>query len=69
MAMELATSKPELLNEGLGGGGARGVGLGLRPGGGSREDHSLQHWCSPGRGGWRQRLARQHGSTGPSIGW
>ena len=38
------------LKEGLGGGWARGVGLG-------------------GQRSWRQRLARQHGSTGPSIGW
>ena len=44
IARELANSKPELLNEGLGGGWARGVGRGLRPGDGSREDHSLQHW-------------------------
>ena len=32
------------LRRGLGGGWARGVGLGPRPGVGSREDHSLQHW-------------------------
>ena len=44
LARELAKSKPELLKEGLGGGWARGVGLGPRPGVGSREDHSLQHW-------------------------
>ena len=41
---ELAKSKPELLKEGLGGGWAVGVGLGPRPGVGSREDHYLQHW-------------------------
>ena len=44
IAGELAKSKPELLKEGLGGGWARGVGLGPRPGVGSREDHYLQHW-------------------------
>jgi len=44
IAKEAAKSKPELLNEGLGGGWARGVGLGLRPGVGSKEDHSPQHW-------------------------
>ena len=44
IAGELAKSKPELLKEGLGGGWARGVGLGPRPGVGSREEHYLQHW-------------------------
>ena len=44
IAREMAKSKPELLNEGLGGGWARGVGLGPRPGVGSRVARSLQHW-------------------------
>ena len=37
IAGELAKSKPELVKEGLGGGWALGVGLGPRPGVGSRE--------------------------------
>ena len=44
IAREMAKSKPELLNEGLGGGWARGVGLHPRPGFGSRVARSLQHW-------------------------
>ena len=44
IAREMAKSKPELLNEGLGGGWARGVGLGPRPGFGSKVARSLQHW-------------------------
>ena len=44
IAREMAKSKPELLNEGLVGGWARGVGLGPRPGFGSRVARSLQHW-------------------------
>ena len=39
----LRGSWPELLDEGLGGGWARGVGRGPRPTVGSREDHSFQH--------------------------
>ena len=43
-AREMAKSKPELLNEWLGGGWGLGGGLALRPGVGSRLGHCLQHW-------------------------